>query len=106
MRSESRRLSFPARGLLKAACRPERLGPAPVRGEAEAEADQSADAGEQADMLHLTGGQLAAPGAGRAVALHLDRERPDLELGRLGPRDVADEAAGQEADDQKDDLAV
>src|SRR5690606_10487417 len=73
--------------------------------EARGKADKAADDGEDRNMLPLAAGNRTAA-LGRAVALHLDAERTEIDLGRFRPCQIAGEAADQNAGNQKHDLGI
>src|SRR5690606_19795202 len=78
---------------------------AAVGSEAEADANQRADRGEDRDALPLAARHRVSRRR-RLVALHLHRQRAELDLGRLRPGEEARQAADEQPDDEQDDLGV
>src|SRR6476620_3173175 len=81
------------------------LHPAAVEDEADGGADDAAERGEDRPVLPLPAGHRVAR-LRSTIALHFDRQRPNLDLGTLRPGHVADEPAHDETDDEQDSLAV
>src|SRR5215831_3913099 len=72
----------------------------PAHREAERQPDAAADRRDDGDVLDLARSQRPVV-VRDLISLHLDIQRPELDLRRFRPRDIAGERADQQPDDEK-----